>query len=765
MKFTLRFIFSLTVVIGLLFNSLVPVFACSDSGGGFIFDFRRHADFPLQNYAAGKIGVVPRSYGRMSLFVFYRELNGMPLTKKEQEMFVSALNRRIDVGGYKTPATDKSTDYIAQWQELRKSVTGTDVKLDTDKMRDYANYANCMQASIETATATLKERIKSYGTNENTKDWLAGQDKVFSNCGEKGQMPDAVSDSAPSWLKKDRAYQIAASKFYTDDFAGSRTDFEAIANDADSGWNKTAKYLIARTYIREASFINADDYADTDEKKIKNDELKKQRNDLFVKAENQLNAVLKDKTSAKFHESAEGLIGVVKYRNRPVERVQELAETLLSKNENPNLESDLTDFIWLLDKSDSLTPAEKAKFAGNNFVDWLFSYQSGDSFNEEAVNENNKQPVNHAFDEWKKSKNVAWFVSAIIKADKSTPFLNDLLIEADNVKPNSVGFATVRFHQVRLLLESGKRAEARKKLDEVKLADYTKSTQNMFTSQKMILAENLADFVKFAQRIPADFVETENEQEVSAKDYPEAVALKNKKMFDTDASDFINTGIPLASMRELAANKTLEDSIAKTLTKATWTRAIVLNNEKIENEMLPLLSNLGKQYEPFVSNYQQSAAGADKEATRLMLILRVPAMRPYIDSSVFEDSDPTAVYSGGWWSLQKTRDVDNNGFAKVTPDFIGKQKAQTATAELEKMTDSGESATYLARRVIAFATQNPQHALTPELLHLAVRATRYASQDNQTLKLSKQAFDILRKNYPTNAWAKKTPYYYGIKPE
>jgi hypothetical protein len=271
--------------------------------------------------------------------------------------------------------------------------------------------------------------------------------------------------------------------------------------------------------------------------------------------------------------------------------------------------------------------------------------------------------------------------------------------------------------------------------------------------------------VKFAQRTPADYVDSENEQEVSAKDYPESAPLKNKQMFDTDAFEFINTRISLANMQKLAANKTLEDSIAQNLAKAAWTRAVVLNNEKIENEMSPLLTTLGKQYEPFVSNYQKAAAGADKEAARLMLILRLPAMSPYADGSPFGDADASAVYTGGWWSLQKTRDVDDDGLAIVLPDFLGEQNAQTATAELDKMTNSGESATYLARRVIAFATQNPQHAQTPELLHVAVRATRYASQDKQTLALSKQAFDILRKNYPTNPWTKKTPYYYGIKDE
>ncbi len=757
MKITLRFIFSLTVVTGLFFNSLTPLFACADGGGGFIFNFRRHADFPLQNYAAGKIGIVPRSYGRMSLFVFYRELNGMPLTKNEQKIFVSTLNRRIDISGQKADATanaNKSTDYIARWQELRKTVTGNDVKLDTDKMRDYASYANCLPASIETATATLKERLRSHGTNENTKEWLAGQGKVFSNCGEKGNTPDAVSESAPTWLKKDRTYQIAASKFYTDDFAGARKDFEAIAGDDDSTWNNTAKYLIARTYIREASFIVADDYADNDEQKKKNEELKKQKYELFTKAENQLNSILKDKSSANFHASAEGLLGVVKYRNRPLERVRELSETLLQSGENLNLENDLTDFIWLLDKAENGTPEARAKFLENNFTDWLFTYQSEE-----------KTSIKHAYDEWNKTKNAAWFIAAVTKADKSTPFLAELLTEADKIKSDSVGFATVRFHQIRLLSESGKRAEAKKKLDEVKMTDYAKSTQNKFISQKMILSESLADFVNFAQRTPADYVDSENEQEVSATEYPEQIAMKSKKMFDEDALDFINTRIPLSTMRELALDKKLGDSTTKALTKAVWTRAVVLNDEQIENEMSPLLANLGKDYEPFIGNYQKAVAAADKEAARLMLILRLPAVSPYIESEPFGDQDPTYVSTGGWWYLQKTRDVDDDGFAKVSPDFLGEQKAKTAANELEQITKSGESATFLARRTIAFAGQNPQHSQTPELLHLAVRATRYAGQDKQTLALSKQAFDILRKNYPTNPWTKKTPYYYGIKDE
>ncbi|HMS08994.1 MAG TPA: hypothetical protein PKE66_05895, partial [Pyrinomonadaceae bacterium] len=54
--------------------------------------------------------------------------------------------------------------------------------------------------------------------------------------------------------------------------------------------------------------------------------------------------------SGKFSESSEKMLGLVKYRLRPEERVRELAQKLSSVGGNPNLRQDLIDYRWLMDK-------------------------------------------------------------------------------------------------------------------------------------------------------------------------------------------------------------------------------------------------------------------------------------------------------------------------------------------------------------------------------------------------------------------------------
>jgi len=54
-------------------------------------------------------------------------------------------------------------------------------------------------------------------------------------------------------------------------------------------------------------------------------------------------------------------------------------------------------------------------------------------------------------------------------------------------------------------------------------------------------------------------------------------------------------------------------------------------------------------------------------------------------------------------------------------------------------------------------SQDPR---VPEALHLAVRSTRYGCTDDNTTKFSKQAFQLLHKNYPKSEWAAKTKYWF-----
>ncbi|NJL72874.1 MAG: hypothetical protein HC888_15650 [Candidatus Competibacteraceae bacterium] len=48
----------------------------------------------------------------------------------------------------------------------------------------------------------------------------------------------------------------------------------------------------------------------------------------------------------------------------------------------------------------------------------------------------------------------------------------------------------------------------------------------------------------------------------------------------------------------------------------------------------------------------------------------------------------------------------------------------------------------------------------PEALHMAVKATRFGTGDDNTSKLSAAAFKLLHSKYKGNPWTKKTPYHY-----
>ena len=73
-------------------------YACGPFAYDPIFGFTRHGEYPLSEYAGGRIGLVPNSYGRISLFVFYRYLNDAPLNGEERRQVARAIRQRITLG-------------------------------------------------------------------------------------------------------------------------------------------------------------------------------------------------------------------------------------------------------------------------------------------------------------------------------------------------------------------------------------------------------------------------------------------------------------------------------------------------------------------------------------------------------------------------------------------------------------------------------------------------------------------------------------------
>src|SRR3989442_1046503 len=88
---------SCLVAIGLLFHSYSSARACGPSYLQPIFVFEGSPDLPFQEFAAGKIGIVRPTFGRKTLLIAYRYLNGGSFAADEQSALVEALEGQAPV--------------------------------------------------------------------------------------------------------------------------------------------------------------------------------------------------------------------------------------------------------------------------------------------------------------------------------------------------------------------------------------------------------------------------------------------------------------------------------------------------------------------------------------------------------------------------------------------------------------------------------------------------------------------------------------------
>jgi hypothetical protein len=312
----------------ILANYVIPVSGCGPFLTQPIFAFKESPDLPFEDFVRGNIGIVRPSLGHKTLVIAYRYLNGGSFTGEEQRDLVDALKGIAPEQG--------STEAIKAWVKVRKELFGEEQKLPQIYSErpngGYDFFPNCTANAFEVATKTFKDRVASYGAdNFNVKLWVDAQDTVFENCASGSHIPAAIADGSPTWLRKDRDYQIAAAHFYSLNFDEAHARFEQIANDVDSPWRELATYLIGRTLVRQASLT-------TDETK---------KREFYQQVETHLQTLIS--TGGKFTNASRKLLGLVKYHLRPEERLVELGQ-LLAGGSDDNLRQDLIDYVWLLDK-------------------------------------------------------------------------------------------------------------------------------------------------------------------------------------------------------------------------------------------------------------------------------------------------------------------------------------------------------------------------------------------------------------------------------
>ena len=881
MKSIFRFTTS-TILVLVFLSQALP---CGPGYISPVFDNEKAPENPYSNFAAGQLGIIKPDFRRSVLFAAYRYLNGGSFSVDDQKALVEVWKAEID-RDYKPQ--DDISESVKAWVDKRMEVVGKEEKTPEIYVeRTYGGYdffPNCTKNAFETATETLSSRVTLHGPSDpGVVNWVNGQDQVFNNCASGKQTPNEPPVGAPDWLNKDRAYQRAAAEFYSLDYRNAKLHFAEIAQDTESPWRETADYLVARTLIRQASLSKSVEAAAP----------------YYEEAEAHLQKFVS--SSGKFAASADRLLGLIKYRLHPKERVGELAKILAFQSGNDNFKQDVTDYTWLLDKFESqaleadikrkqaieeakngntnanvikeeransntntdakdddnlklniysesyaeswsftvkpdatdaelLAAAERAvgkpltedlkkkareakeSAYGSRFTDNQRSDYEGGYYSEEEL-ELSQLPAflrNDELTDWlftfqtktpeaylyalkrfRESGSELWLMTALSKADKTSTELPRLIEAANNANRTTPGFRTIAFHQSRILLDTGKNAEAKKVIEDMLNIgdDLSISSRNSFLDLRRRIVESLDDFLTYSLRKPyawdfsgsvgkiEDLIAREKtyfdsefnkngrdayDKEVEER-YKEQLQWQDRQMLDASSIDLINRTFPQQLLIEVERSKTLPDYLRPKFAVAIWTRSYLLGDNASLLKMTPELIKYYPELEPQLAKITAAKTPLAQDRAILYFILQNPLMSPYIEDGTGKSDNEFGDWdSNDWWcssylSDSEPTDETDSGFKRLdSPKFLTAAQKQMATSERKRLIALGDAPEMLANRVIEWAKRSPTDKRVPEALYIVQRANgwiKYGCGSNEGLQA--QITAIMKKSFPSSEWTRK----------
>jgi len=730
--------------------------ACGPFFTDAIFVYSKHPDFPLEQFAAGRLGVVEPSWARSYLVAAYRNLSGAGLSPNEASAIKALWDARLNYSG----ELDDSA-WIKKWLDARSKVpvlaASAEIRAfrNREKPHEYESFLNCQEDAFDNAVATLNERIKRFGADSaQVRDWIAAQDTVFSNCRDGRQVPDSARPDQDALIRADRAYQIAAANFYAGNFDEARKQFDAIARDRSSPWHDNAPYLAARSLLRKGSF------ADKDEERVPP----------LTEAETRLNAILKDKSLASSHQAAARLLNLVHLRLRPAETLHELAHAIIAQDGRADFKQAVWDYTVLLDKfvgDDEKVDKQKlpAEVRADELSDWILTFQ-----------DQSAAAANYSLGQWQKTRALPWLLAAISKATATGQQSDALLSAAAQVDHRSPAFASVAFHSVRLLMEAKRVDEARAALDRDLANDRQNlpaSALNLLLAQRMTLARNLEEFLQTAQRKPAGFSDDSDGREIPEEEIETKENTKGGELFfDQDAANVFNKAMPMSVIRDAARSRILAPNLRRDVTQAAFVRAALIDDRETAAQAASLLQEMHPELKEFLAAYQIAATADARRFAAAYLSLKFPGLRPHVSYGIGRTSPINEIdsYRDNWWcaeppSSRSGAPSEGEGEAEtkakpmVPPEFF-KPSQSLASRQYASLQAFGPAPNYLCRIAVEWTEKNPSDRRAPEALHLAVKATRYGCTDKDTGRWSKAAFDLLHQRYPNSAWAKETKYWF-----
>jgi tetratricopeptide (TPR) repeat protein len=755
------------VLVGALVLSVVlyrpePLVSCGPFFARAVFTYSVHPDFPLERFAAGDLGVLQPTYARSYLAVAYRYLIGTGFDAAEQKALVALWRDRL------VSSLESDTDaWPKVWLEARGSVPGVGPAPSINVFRQgdkFSTYVNCPTDAFKTAAGTLRRLQERLGVESAAvREWVQAQDVVFAKCSDGANL--TLRPATEPELRADSAYQVAAAHFYSGNFDAAVEAFAAIAQDTASPWHSLAPYLVARALVRKATLQGGEGEVDMD---------------MLAQVETHIRQILDDRAQSATHPAARRLLQFVRFRSAPTQRLHELVQAVLTKDADTILQQDLADYTLLLDKylgdqaevqKPAATPLP-AVVKDDVLSDWLVTFQRMD-----------KEALTHALEQWESTAALPWLVAALAKIDASHAKAAQLVAAATNIQATSPAFASVAFHRARLLLQTGKKDEARQHLDMVLApgsAAFPPSALNLLRALRMQVARDLEEFLTYAQRVPSGITYDEDGRELPTQLFGVTVADTTESLpasailahFDEDATHLMHQTWPVSLRKDAAMRPALPVHLRRDLALATWVEAVLLDQLPVVQELTPVVAEQIPELRPYLDAYLAATNNDAKKFAAVFLMLKYPGTRPYVDPGIgrLTPLDKIDDFRNNWWCAQKAKEAEGERqqgtLVPLLPggaaagDFLTAAQKQAAQADSQKLHALETGPNYLVAQVLAWAKRTPDDPRMPEALHLAVRSTRYGCTNAKTTQFSKQAFQLLHKQYPKSPWAQQTKYWY-----
>jgi hypothetical protein len=729
----------------------LPPVAHASGGDGFSAN-RFASEFQvapafLQQYAAGNLGVVPGSYWRVFHYLAFQAARGKPLTA--QQLAALELNEwRIGKGSAWDYAYEPEQNGSGAWLKERAAYARqwglpVDVKLDVMGETDNAAYVNCHIDAFKQAAVTLKARAAQGPAWQ--KLWLQGQDAVFSNCAEPPheygkplpkrttQLPPAPPANAPEWLKADYAYQSGAAHFYARNFDAARKQFQAVAQDGKSPWRQLGAYLAARCLIRSATL-------DDDPKGTA-------RNVKLLQARKELEAL------APTFAPARQLLPLVDARIDPLARIATLARQLEQEPfhaETPRL---LSDYLVLMDKQ----PRSALLAAKEPMTAWIAAMQANvpsqayEDPNSKEVREMRRQGLDTVRQHWLKPGGDAMWLAPLVSLAAPGELTDAERKAAQAVPAKHPLYLTVQYHLARLALAEKQGAQADREIDRL-LASHGKTmsiaTQNRFLGLKMASAGTLDEFVKAAYRKP-DGVDN-------------GVAIDAKAAEGDTDEDFplaVFRYMALPELKTLAAHPRLPARWKAPLQETMMARALILGDEATALSLLDPLAKGRKTTEQLYVRYRNARPGDERKLAGALLLVNTPEFNPKVVDAYGASRD---------WGCGSGVKPDEAPPPAQPPRFLTSEQLAAAAQEQQALLKLPLRSEFMAPPLLAWAKTKPADDEAPKALHFLVASTRLEcpygtareEKDQARARYSKEAFQLLHKNWPGSTWAKATKYHF-----